>query len=62
MMFKVQGYIRSVKPNGPPEVKPPETKKGLGNRVESITRFFGIKPCGGCKKRKEAWNKKFPNL
>ncbi len=29
---------------------------GLGDLVEKVTRFFGVKPCGGCKKRQRAWN------
>lgn len=29
---------------------------GLGDVVEKVTRFFGVKPCGGCKSRKRALN------
>lgn len=30
---------------------------GLGDVVEKVTRVLGIKPCGGCRKRKKDWNK-----
>ena len=33
--------------------------RGLGDTVAKITKAVGIKPCGGCKKRQEALNKKF---
>mgnify|MGYP003151712521 CR=1 FL=1 len=33
--------------------------RGLGDTVAKITNAVGIKPCGGCKKRQEALNKKF---
>ena len=34
--------------------------KGLGDSVANITSLFGVKPCGGCKKRQEKLNKLFP--
>jgi hypothetical protein len=34
--------------------------KGFGDSVASITSLFGVKPCGGCKKRQEKLNKMFP--
>jgi len=44
--------------------------KGLGDTVEKLTKFTGIKPlvkkmnggkdCGDCEKRKKVLNKKFP--
>ena len=34
--------------------------KGLGSAIEVITGKLGIKPCGGCKKRKEWLDKKVP--
>jgi hypothetical protein len=44
--------------------------KGLGDTVEKLTKFTGIKPlvkkmnkgkdCNPCEKRKETLNKKFP--
>lgn len=33
---------------------------GLGDVVAKITSAFGIKPCGGCQKRKEKLNQLFP--
>ena len=30
--------------------------RGLGDTVAKITKSFGVKPCGGCKKRQEALN------
>lgn len=35
--------------------------KGLGDVIAKVTKFFGIKECGGCKKRREALNKAFPS-
>jgi hypothetical protein len=34
--------------------------KGWGDTVKRVTTAVGIKPCGGCKKRAEAMNKRFP--
>ena len=34
--------------------------KGAGDVIENITSAVGIKPCGGCKRRKEIANKIFP--
>ena len=34
--------------------------KGLGDSIAKITESVGVKPCGGCKKRKEALNRIFP--
>lgn len=33
-------------------------KHRIGDRVESVTKAVGIKPCGGCKKRKDYLNGK----
>lgn len=33
---------------------------GLGDTIEKITKTIGIKPCGGCKKRRDKLNKLFP--
>lgn len=30
---------------------------GLGERVAAFTKSIGIKPCGGCQKRREALNR-----
>lgn len=47
-----------------------DTDKGLGDTIENITKATGFKAlvdkmsaaklCGGCQKRKEAFNKRFP--
>lgn len=34
--------------------------KGIGDTIAKITHAMGIKQCGGCKKRQEWLNKKFP--
>jgi hypothetical protein len=34
--------------------------KGVGDTIAKMTKAIGIKPCGGCKKRQEWLNKKFP--
>jgi hypothetical protein len=31
---------------------------GLGDAVANITQAFGVQPCGGCQKRKDALNKR----
>lgn len=36
------------------------TIRGLGDVVARITKFVGLKPCGGCKKRQEWLNEKVP--
>ena len=33
---------------------------GLGDTIAKFTSAIGIKPCGGCKKRQAALNKRFP--
>jgi len=37
-----------------------EVSKGLGDTIKKATDLFGIPQCGGCKKRQEMLNKKFP--
>ena len=34
--------------------------RGLGDSVAKLTSAFGIKPCGGCKKRQKTLNEMFP--
>ncbi len=34
--------------------------KGLGDRLAKVTKAVGIKPCGGCEKRRDVLNKIFP--
>ncbi len=34
--------------------------RGLGDTAANALSMFGIKPCGGCEKRKELLNKYFP--
>lgn len=37
-----------------------EPMRGLGDAVARMTKAVGIKPCGGCQKRRELLNKAFP--
>jgi len=37
-----------------------EVSRGFGDTIKKATDFFGIPQCGGCKKRQEMLNKKFP--
>lgn len=37
-----------------------ERMRGLGDAVARMTKAVGIKPCGGCQKRREALNRAFP--
>lgn len=32
--------------------------RGFGDTVAKMTKAVGIKPCGGCKKRRRKWNRK----
>lgn len=32
--------------------------EGFGDFFAKITKSFGIKPCGGCEKRRKSWNDK----
>lgn len=34
--------------------------RGLGDLVAAATKAVGIKPCGGCQKRREALNRMVP--
>jgi hypothetical protein len=34
--------------------------EGLGDVVAAATKALGIKPCGGCQKRRERLNRAFP--
>lgn len=34
--------------------------RGLGSSVEEITKSLGIKPCGGCKKRRDWLDRRVP--
>jgi len=34
--------------------------RGAGDVIENLTASVGIKPCGGCKKRRDALNKMLP--
>jgi hypothetical protein len=36
--------------------------RGLGDTVATVTKAVGIRPCGGCQKRREALNAAFPKL
>ena len=51
----------------PPVAEPPESAepvdgkwRGLGDVVAAATKAVGIKPCGGCQKRREALNRAVP--
>ena len=37
-----------------------EQDKGLGDTIQRATSAIGIKPCGKCRKRAEALNRRFP--
>lgn len=39
---------------------PQQQSRGFGDTIAKVTDFFGIKPCGGCKKRQEFLNRVFP--
>lgn len=44
----------------PKVVERKERPRGLGDTIAGITKFFGILPCGGCKKRQAKLNELFP--
>jgi hypothetical protein len=35
---------------------------GIGDVVEKITKFFGVKKCDACEQRRLDWNRKYPWL
>jgi hypothetical protein len=37
-----------------------QTFEGAGDVIEKVTKTIGIPTCGGCKKRRDYLNKKFP--
>lgn len=43
-------------------VSRPPIIKGPGDLIARATSAIGIKPCGGCKKRQEDWNRKWSRL
>jgi len=49
-MSKIHDYLNS------PEVKKMLQRARLGDKVERVTKAFGIKPCKGCLKRKKILN------
>jgi hypothetical protein len=57
---------KSQRPTGPaPEIPihewtPKQPSRGFGDTIAKITSAVGIKPCGGCKRRQEALNRRFP--
>jgi hypothetical protein len=44
----------------PPPPPEPTNWRGLGDVIASATKAIGIKPCGGCQKRREALNRAVP--
>jgi hypothetical protein len=44
----------------PVEDPAPSRWRGLGDVVASATKAVGIKPCGGCQRRREALNRMVP--
>ncbi len=49
---KLQTNIKIIQP-----VDQTVAGRGLGDVIEAVTKKFGIKPCEGCKKRKDYLNK-----
>jgi hypothetical protein len=43
------------------EGAPVPAEPGIGTVVAKVTSAAGVKPCGGCKKRKEALDKATPS-
>ena len=39
---------------------PKRKSRGLGDSIAKATKAIGIKPCGGCKKRRDKLNELFP--
>ncbi|KKM02171.1 hypothetical protein LCGC14_1787130 [marine sediment metagenome] len=37
-----------------------QRSRGLGDTIAKVTKFFGIKPCGGCSQRQEKLNELVP--
>ncbi len=74
--FRANMAKRFIMPNGAPDFecpsghawgaapeKPapkPAPSRGLGDTIAKITSAVGIKPCGGCARRREKLNRIFP--
>jgi len=52
------GYTAEV--SHPPLRRKCPASAGLGDTIAGITKWFGVKPCGGCKKRQRLLNRLFP--
>ncbi len=37
-----------------------QRSRGLGDTIAKVTKFFGVKPCGGCKDRQKKLNELMP--
>lgn len=47
-------------PEGTTRVSHVCKSRGVGDTVAKVTKAFGVKPCGKCKKRQQALNEMFP--
>ena len=55
------GWVYPLKSDKPPRRNCPKApSRGFGDTIAKITRFFGIKPCGRCKKRQAKLNRLLP--
>lgn len=52
-----KGWVESPEFACPHGYRADRLPLGLGDVVENVTSSLGIKPCGGCKKRKKDWNR-----
>jgi hypothetical protein len=55
-----QAEDRQAVPRQPLSIPVPglDRTMGLGDAAKRLTAAFGVKPCGGCKKRAEAMNER----
>lgn len=55
-----ESYIEAPQPPKPVQDNPTGRWRGLGDVIASATKAIGIKPCGGCQRRREALNRMVP--
>jgi len=55
------GWVYPIKSDKPPRRNCPKSpSRGLGDTIAKVTKFFGVRPCRGCKKRQRRLNKLWP--
>lgn len=56
------GWVYPIKSDKPPRRNCPAlaASRGLGDTIAKVTKFFGVRPCRGCEKRRRRLNELWP--